>query len=287
MDWHSDIAAGLPERRDDEPRGLREAIVAEIVDHLQCSMRRELLAGRDALEARTRVLAAFGDPVAVACRMWYEAMKERIIMQRLTLAAMVLMTVACTAMSYLVWQGQQDAREFNAALVRKLEEIAASPRAAKSDGKPAVISTPLRVRLVAQKPDGPAVADCSITLFSLYNGSYQVMERSELSDDNGVADFGPFPNGKYRLLVATAQHKYLLQKLVLKSGQGDLTIECPTTTPHFGRVNLKSTCRKNSANANCVTRPPLPRLAKPWPTERGGTKCPTSNRPLCSRCSGI
>ena len=36
MDWFSELTAKLPRRNAAEPEGLREQIVAELQDHLEC-----------------------------------------------------------------------------------------------------------------------------------------------------------------------------------------------------------------------------------------------------------
>jgi hypothetical protein len=78
-----DIAADLPAPRDDEPESLRRDIVDELSDHLHCALHRELhvpaqtaSGGREAAEsdpataAHRRVLSRFGNPAALARRLW-------------------------------------------------------------------------------------------------------------------------------------------------------------------------------------------------------------------------
>ncbi len=73
-----DISARLPDPRDDESRQLRQDIVDELADHLHCATAREQLRGEGpqgeqiALE---NALAHFGDPAAVARRLWWDAMR--------------------------------------------------------------------------------------------------------------------------------------------------------------------------------------------------------------------
>ena len=179
------------------------------------------------------------------------------IVRRLTLAAAVLvMAAACVAiLFYLVWQGQQDAREFNAALVRKLDELASPGKTDRGIAISADGSTPLRVRLVAKKtPARGRSANGNITLLSLMNESYYKPSRSAMSDDHGLTDFGPIRDGNYRLLVEVPERKYLLQNLVLSSGHGDLAIECPTTPHSSARPGSRLKSRNGIATASCATR---------------------------------
>jgi hypothetical protein len=247
MDWAEQLAAGMPRRHEDEPPGLRAAIVAEINDHLQCSLRRELVAGRNDSEARARVLRSFGDPVQVACRMFYDAMKERIIMQRATLAVVLLMAMATVAMCFLVWRGQQESRALNAVLLEDMRAFAqsmqAQARQANKSGlpNPADTSTPLRVKVVADGPAGSPLPHSSVTLLSLMpnNVPHYKPSRSELSDADGTADFGSIRSGNYRLLVETPAKKFSMQELSLAPGRGDVRIVCPSSAVQTGKVRFE------------------------------------------------
>jgi hypothetical protein len=106
------ITADLPAPRDDEPTSLRQDIVDELRDHLECALVRELhnphsrgcisadQTTHDA--ARHRVLTRFGNPASIARRLWWDALQEKIMSQRLMLAASVAMAVACCAMFVLI-----------------------------------------------------------------------------------------------------------------------------------------------------------------------------------------
>src|SRR4051794_33619037 len=95
------LSAGLPDRRDDEPDSLRDDIVDELADHLDCAYRREVLRGVDGATARQRVLERFGDPAAVARRLWLDAMRGRIMSQRVLMVCCVLMTTVSLVMAFL------------------------------------------------------------------------------------------------------------------------------------------------------------------------------------------
>ena len=62
----------------------------ELADHLACAYRRELLRGADPATARQRVLERFGDPAAVARRLWLDAMRGRIMSQRILVVCCVV-----------------------------------------------------------------------------------------------------------------------------------------------------------------------------------------------------
>src|SRR5262245_7768980 len=102
MDFRDILSAGFPSPRDDEPASLRDDIVDELTDHLSCAYRRELLRGADPTVAKRRVLERFGDPAAVARRLWLAAMKGKIMAQRALVACCILLTLACLALAALM-----------------------------------------------------------------------------------------------------------------------------------------------------------------------------------------
>ena len=82
-----ELANELPAPRDDEPASLRQDIVDELADHLQCARGRERNRTGDDATAEKNVLERFGNPAKVAYRLWFDGMKERIMGQRITLVA--------------------------------------------------------------------------------------------------------------------------------------------------------------------------------------------------------
>src|SRR5690606_31555255 len=186
-----DIAADLPAPRDDEPASLRQDIVDELADHLQCALHRELLAGGEAsprresgdsdiehtacqhpqtdvwgspVHAWQRVLTRFGNPATIARRLWFDAMKERLMAQRITAIMAGLTAAAAIVIAVLVWQStlrDSDAQqqlllaqqELNRTLLAELKSLqqTSSTAAATTAGW-----APVKVRL--QSEDGKPVA---------------------------------------------------------------------------------------------------------------------------------
>ena len=104
MEFGGSLTSRLPAPRDDEPPGLRDDIADELADHLACSLQRELLRGGDPSAAGARVLEQFGDPAAVARRLWFDAMKGKILAQRVLIGTCLVLAAACVALVGLVWQ---------------------------------------------------------------------------------------------------------------------------------------------------------------------------------------
>src|SRR5712675_1973147 len=97
MSWPPDTADELPAPRDDEPSSLRQDIADELADHLQSSLARELHFTPEESTAKQTILDRFGDPRRIARRLWFDALQEKIMSQRLQLILTSLMTAACLA----------------------------------------------------------------------------------------------------------------------------------------------------------------------------------------------
>lgn len=100
MPLPDDITANLPPPRDDEPESLRRDIFDELADHLACALDRERQR-QSALPADLsgppdqRVLQRFGNPAQVAMRLWWDAMSEKIMTQRILVGFTAVLTLAC------------------------------------------------------------------------------------------------------------------------------------------------------------------------------------------------
>ena len=103
MDFRDSLSTDLPAPRDDEPAGLRQDILDELADHLACSYNRELLRGASPGEARRRAIERFGDPAAVARRLWLDAMKGKIMAQRVLIVTCLVVMAACFGLVGLAW----------------------------------------------------------------------------------------------------------------------------------------------------------------------------------------
>src|SRR5271163_2703485 len=98
MDFRDTLSALMPAPRDDEPASLRQDILDELGDHLACAYNRELLRGANSQLARQRVLELFGDPAAVARRLWLDAMKGKIMAQRVLITSCLAVALACISL---------------------------------------------------------------------------------------------------------------------------------------------------------------------------------------------
>jgi hypothetical protein len=225
MDLRAALSAELPTPRDDEPAGLRQDIVDELVDHLACAYNRELLGGADTSEARRRVHERFGDPAAVARRLWLDAMRGKIMAQRGLIVACVVMAAVSLLLAGAMWQQAMVARQLAAAqaaeaaarasqqeMLNQLREVSAAIRTTRSlDWNPVVFT------LTEESPDGRPASGFSVSFGETplggvgpfggtRGGGGAVAARKTqgppktttlVSDASGRADFGVFHPGDY------------------------------------------------------------------------------------------
>jgi len=224
--WREAVGEGFGPHREGEPAGLRRDIIDELTDHLDCAMRRELVAAPDERAAERKVLARFGDPRRIARRLWLDAMKETIMSQRIMLGVVVLLAVACVAASVFAWLSFQQGQQLNQALLARLEEMASRPAAA------AVVPSDLAVatfRLVEEGEDGKPVANARV---ALVGNPFLDKDRDTIAvktGADGVATLGPIRPGRYHLTVSIpAGFDYTEGRLALFGGsENEKVIVCP------------------------------------------------------------
>jgi hypothetical protein len=184
MLFRDSLSSLLPAPRDDEPASLRQDIVDELSDHLACAYNRELLRGTNTDLAHQRVLNRFGDPAAVARRLWLDAMKGKIMAQRVLIATCLVVMLACGASVGLAWNWMnqdrllrsREAAEATEANRRVSEALNQSQVANRellkqmrdmSDAVLHPVSTdwnPVLFKLTEEAADGPPAAEFSLTL---------------------------------------------------------------------------------------------------------------------------
>jgi len=219
MDFRDTLSALLPPHRDDEPAGLRQDILDELVDHLISSYHRELLRGSDPAAARARAMERFGDPAAVARRLWLDAMRGKIMTQRVLVATCLVVMLACITAVGLSWhwinqdqllrsraaaeaieanrrmsEALAQAHATNKDMLTKLSEMSEAIRHPRSPDW-----NPVTFKLTEETPDGPPVAKADLNLSRSGENPAKTIHR--VSDAKGVADFGSVQPGDYRINI--------------------------------------------------------------------------------------
>ena len=221
MDFGDSFSADWPAPRDDEPPGLRQDILDELADHLACSYNRELLRGANPGEARRRAIERFGDPAAVARRLWLDAMRGKIMAQRVLIATCLVVMAACIGIVGLVWnQANRAAAEANRAaaavadanrhlaevlgqtqstnqeMLRHLQAMAKPAQPAKSDDW-----IPVQFVLKMDDPGGPPAVGYKVILGRGRNGTNKDEAIHRSTDVNGLADFGVVQPGDWEFSI--------------------------------------------------------------------------------------
>src|SRR5205085_1674677 len=123
--WRDAITESFPPPHEREPASLRADILDELADHLDCATRRELLRTRDEAAAQKAALERFGDPKAIARRLWWDAMKEKTMKDRLFIVLFTLGVIALLASVVLPWAAQQ--KRMNEEMLKRLESLSVPP----------------------------------------------------------------------------------------------------------------------------------------------------------------
>lgn len=271
MGFDQTLSAELPPPRDDEPPSLRQDILDELADHLACAYRRELLRGADPNAAHARVLEQFGDPAAVARRLWFDAMKGKIMAQRVLIGTCLLLVVMAAAGLALMRQqsvlAQRQIAEANAQLAQALAQSQATNQqmlkqlqimaeAAAPGQSPDWI--PVSFKLTQQTLDGPPAVGCEVALGraaeappggrgSMGNGTeYPPMTEviHRVSDDKGLVDFGVVRPGDWQFDLVRSWNGSDTwhcrgSMSVLPGIKIVKSIVCPKAPPDTGPVTLR------------------------------------------------
>lgn len=193
MDWPEIIIEGFPGPRDGEPPDLRGDITDELNDHLACAMQRELRRTDDPAVAEHAVLDRFGDPNRIARRLWWDAMKEQIMKDRIMIGMMILTLVICAVVGFFAWRMMQQGQQVNQAILAKLETLGrpvVQPELAPDLSK-------VTFRCFEENGQDKAAADLEIALKGYAFGDAKDDEIRQTTDAQGRTTFGPIQPGRY------------------------------------------------------------------------------------------
>jgi hypothetical protein len=227
MSIPEDLSAHLPTPRADEPEALREDIADEIADHLHCAARREHLqnSGNRPLTDQAALAAAierFGEPAAIARRLWWDAMKERIMAQRVIAVMASAVAVAAIFACVVLWQATQAARAEQAAMIQSQQSLLAAMLAemkSSSKGEGAQWQT-LKIRLIDEQGK-PVRGNVQCT------GQANHTSDSVDASADGVAEFY-LPPGQYTASIVVGSSSTTVSQLLPPGRPTTRTIVCPT-----------------------------------------------------------
>jgi hypothetical protein len=268
-----DITSALPAPRDDEPPELRARIAKELRDHLECAYQRELLLAGNEAEATRRVLDRFGDPAQIARRLWFDALWENIMSQRVLVGMCAVMTAACIGMGLFNWRTAADSaevvrrliehsdtanrtlieqsrdmnrlileqsRDSNQALLKKMGDLVAMSGAQQSPEW-----VPVKIRLVLDEPGGRPAAGYDVAVSNSHSLSLEKpaggrITIDEKSNDDGLLDCGRLRSGNYSVSVTTPWNELCEHSFYVRAGLSEQleTIYCPSAEEPSSVVNF-------------------------------------------------
>jgi len=245
MVWPEDIASELPEPHPEEPASLRSDILDELYDHLLSSLEHEQLTEADQETARKSVLARFGNPATIACRLWWDAMWERIMLQRITLVFVALLCCCAIVATFLIWKTVVNSQLATAALmaqVQKLAERESVPAEPVDDRFKYLEWLPVTVRL--QDEAGKPVNDEEYTVHIVgqnMSGNGGMDTYSGQPDEYGVVDFGLIKPGMRNISINKTGLAYSRDRTYsFRPGKPvELEITCPRELLHWDEKTLE------------------------------------------------
>jgi hypothetical protein len=257
MDYHDTLSALLPQPRDDEPANLRQDIVDELADHLTCAYHRELLRGTASAAAKARTLQRFGDPAAVARRLWFNAMKGKIMWQRILIGTCLVVMVTCLQIVNLISQRySQSATELTLANRRVIEYLEQARSTSQetmrhlqsmdfaSQSRQAMETCHVAFRLTLEMPNGPPAAGFDVRLGRGHGGLNRPDAQSASSDERGEVDFEVGLPGNWEFIISrkiTHEISWKTQGTVNLVAGGSVVkpIVCPKLPPETSPVTLR------------------------------------------------
>ena len=219
--------------------------------------------GTDPTKVWRAVTERFGDPGAVARRLWQDAMKEKIMAQRILIATCLFVTAASLALVGMFWmQSTRVANELaetnrrmvetltenqvtNREVLKQLQGLAKSVRVSQASEW-----IPVTFKLTQETMDGPPAVGCRVIL----EGKTESMTR--FSDANGNVDFGVVRPGdcNFRILETWDESGDLWQTIGSVNAVPGSTVSkaiiCPKTPLTPRRSEFVLTGRQTSLTRN-------------------------------------
>ncbi|MFK7777601.1 MAG: hypothetical protein QM501_05710 [Gimesia sp.] len=260
MSWPEISIEDFPPERDDEPSSLRQEILDELGDHFACALNRELLKNPDEQTAKQRVLNQFGDPVKIARQLWLDAMKEKIMSQRIMTGISVAMAACGFIVVGLVWSMMKENKGVNQKMLEQLAVLADRPQpvaTSKIDqqilkqlelinqgDREQVVSKAETMNQVSfqlvqgNNDEKPAVGFTGTLIKSGQKTDSFTLEA--VSNDEGKLDFGRLPWGKYRFTLKSPWGEYHHSNVSILPGRNySQTIVCPASAPEAVPVQFQ------------------------------------------------
>lgn len=239
MNWDETILDRLPPQRDNEPSSLRRDIADELADHLACAAQREERQHDDPQQIRQNVLKRFGDPRRIAFQLWFDAMKESIMKDRVFMIAVVVLVLICGGLAWLTWSAMQHNQQINTALLARLEQLTEAPQA-QASSVDSMEWVDVKVRLVDEAGDPMTNKGFKIALEGKPINPAQSLTLPGELDDQGVAAFSLIRPGQYDLFLKSPWgHSTVKEFVALPGKPHEEKVVCPTAPPPETEVKIR------------------------------------------------
>ncbi|WP_145311802.1 hypothetical protein [Gimesia fumaroli] len=200
----------------------------------------------DEQTAKQRVLNQFGDPIKIARQLWLDAMKEKIMSQRIMTGVSVAMAVCGFIVVGLVWSMMKQNESLNLKMLEQLASITDRPQPAQISSVTDEMSQ-ISFQLVQDNKDKkPAIGFVGkLTKTGTQTDQFTV---EDVSDESGKLNFGKLPWGKYELSLQSpwGEHNSNWESIGMQfeftaiPGRKYIeTIACPSAAPEKVPVQIK------------------------------------------------
>lgn len=197
MQWPEAGTDPFPQRRQREPENLRNDILDELADHLALAAEDEMdKYGQTREGAWSRALERFGNPDAVARRLWWDAMKERIMRDWIQTGIAAVSAIVVLLMALFMVTSLRDMQATQTKLIEALNQISGRDQAP--------VGETLDIEVRRGTPDGPPATGVKVRIF----GKLAPDSSADVSletDAQGRVRFAPIPQGKYTLVLDDPQ----------------------------------------------------------------------------------
>jgi len=191
MPWDEELSESFPKYNPHEPGNLRQDILDELEDHLSMAVARERALGEDDGDGEVwqRVLDRFGNPVQVARRLWFDAMKEEVMKDRLVMGVLMVLIAVVGVLSYLGFNQSRQTSEALLAVVDRMSEA----------GREIMPTTTIEVRRGTES--GPPAEGVGVELRGKVFGTEDIHSLNGTTNSLGRVQFGPISMGSYTLTL--------------------------------------------------------------------------------------
>jgi 5-hydroxyisourate hydrolase-like protein (transthyretin family) len=208
-------------------------IIDELADHLALAAEDEAVKhGRSPQGAWQHAIERFGNPDAVARKLWWDAMRERVMRDWIQTGVAVVSAVVVVLVAVLVVNSM---KQMQVAQVQLIEALKQMNQPAAPAGET------LDVEVHRGSEAGPPAAGVGVTLFGKLNQDTSA-NVSLNTDAQGRVRFSPVPQGVYRLTFRDPQSLLEMQmEHSLFAGVGStVTVVAPDSVPVEKQFKLES-----------------------------------------------